>query len=82
MAYGWSRFFYQTKEKRFFYDSYSCGAIADDETRYHGSEILTVGEIRSLIKTEWPKNKDGIKVLNEILSRDFPDVEQVEPYGE
>ena len=79
-GYGWSRIFYQPQEKRFFYDFYSCGYIADDETRYHGSEDLTLEEIRGLIKTDWPKNPRGIVVLNEILSRDFPDVELVEPY--
>ena len=80
MAYGWARFFYQPEEKRFFYDFYSCGVIADDETRYHGSEGLTVEEIRQVIKTDWPKNPSGIAVLNGILARDFPDAPPVEGY--
>ncbi len=79
-GYGWARFFYRPREKRFFYDFYSCGVIADDETRYHGSEDLTPEEMRREIKTKWPRNPRGIAVLNGILARDFPGVEPVEPY--
>jgi hypothetical protein len=76
-GYGWDRFFYDPAEKRFLHDVYSTGIIADDETRYHGTEDLTLEEIKASIPCKWPPNHAGVKVLNEILARDFPEEEPV-----
>ena len=80
-GYGWSRIFFDPAENRFFYDLYSTGAISDD-LRYHGSEDLTLEEVKRIIPTDWPDNTRGVQVLNEVLERNFPDEPLVEGYIE
>ncbi len=58
-AYAWPRVFFAPAEKRFFYDFYSTGAIADDELRYHGSEDLSIDEVKRLFAGKWPPNERG-----------------------
>ena len=77
-GYGWVQIYYEPARKRFFYEEYSTGAIADDETRYHGSEYVSVEEVKRMVPCKWPLNKRGVEVLNEILARDFPGESPVE----
>ncbi len=84
MGWGWSLIFYDPSDRSFFFDMYSTGYICDDELRYHGTETLTLEEIIRLYSEDWPNKDAGRRVLNGILSRDFPgtplfDVPEEEP---